>query len=316
MRLLLAALVGLCLVLVLFLLLWLGLCGPLVLLRVVLRLGVALLGLVATEAAVRVVFRVAVRVGGLHDPVSGAVRVQMGLVGLSSIGDAAVNSRTRLAGSYREAFTIITNEAVIAFLGFSWGAKRVVLLPGRLFITGIGKWELLPGGGRTTAMHGGSCLTHCRERVVGVRLWSSLHAWSIGVIDLSLGHETTQDGIWVISWRRSWGARLTVHGVGVIYSVSISISIPKHGVWVLALLSSRRGNTNGSSLFFFLAFVRLGGRGKSGSSERVATFFKERVTGSRACGGRRVGGTGRLEEHITVDGPLVTKIKVKVQIKT
>lgn len=308
MRLLLATLVGLRLILVLFLLLRLvlalycplvvGLCS--MMLR--LGLGLGLLGFVAAQAAVGVVFGVAVWVGWLQDSVSGAVSVQVGLVGFGRIGDAAVNSRTWLVGLHRVAFTIVADEAVIALLGFTWGAKRVALLLGRLFIIGIGKRVLLPGGGRTTAMHGSRRLADCRERIVGVRLWSSLHAWSIRVIHLSMGHVSAQDGIWVTSWRRSWGASLAVHSIGISNSVSISISIPKHSIGVV-LLSSRRGNTKGSSLIFFLIFVGLRGRGKSGGGKGVAAFFKKRVAGSRASRSRGVRGTGCLEEHIPVEIP-------------
>lgn len=309
MSLLLATLVGLCLILVLFLLLWLLLVlyCPLVVvfLSMMLRLGLGmgLLGLVATQAAVGVVFRVAVWVGRLQDSISGAVGIQVGLVGFSRIGDAAVHSRAWLVLLHRVAFTIVANEAVIALLGFTWGAQRVALLLGRLFVVGIGKGVLLPGVGRTTAMHGGCCLTDCRERVVGVGLWSSLHAWSIRVINLSLGHESAHEGIWVTGWRRSWGASLAVHSIGISNSVSISISIPKHGIGVIVLLSSRRGNTKGSSLIFFLVFVSLRGSGKSGGGKGVAAFLKKRVAGSRSSAGRGVRGTGCLEEHIPEETP-------------
>lgn len=315
-RLLLAALVGLGLVLVLFQLLrlLLSLCRPLVvvLLSVMLGLGLDMgrLGLVATQAAVRVVFRVAMWVVRLQDSASCAVSVQVGLVGFGRMGDAAVKSRARLVGLHGVAFTIVANEAVIALLGFTWGAQRVALLPGRLFIVGIGKRELLPGGGRTAAMHGGRRLTDCRERIVGVGLWSSLHAWRIRVIHVSLGHVSLQNGIWVISWRRRCGSSLVVHSIAISNSVSISISIPKYGIAVVVLLSSRRGNTNGSSLIFFLIFVSLRGSCKSGGSKRVTAFFKKRVAGSRASRGRGVRGTGSLEKHITVETPLVMIIEV------
>lgn len=308
-RLLLATLVGLGLILVLFLLLWLliALHCPLVVvhLGVMLKLGtgVGLLRLGATQAAVGVIFGVAVRVGRLQDSISGAVSVQMWLVGFGDIRDAAVNSRAWLVLLHGVAFTVVANEAVIALLGFTWGSQRVALLLDRLFIVGIGKGVLLPGVGRTPAVHGSCCLMDCRVRVVGVGLWSSLHAWSIRVIHLSLGHESAQEGIRVTGWRRSWGASLAVHSIGISNSVSISISIPKHGVGVNVLLSSRRSNTKGSSLIFFLAFVSFRGSGKSGGSKGVAAFFKKRVTGSRSSRGRGVRGTGCLEEHIPEETP-------------
>lgn len=307
MRLLLSALVGLRFVLVLFLLLQLllALCCPLavVLLCVILglSLGVGLLWLIATQPAVRIVFRVAVWVGRLQDPVSGAVSVQVRLVGLGRIGDAAVNSRAWLIGLHGVAFTIVADVAVIALLGFTWGAQRVALLLGRLLIIAIGKRVLLRG--RTAVMHRFCRLTDCRERIVGVRLWSSLHAGRIWVINMGLGNESAQIGIRVISWRQSWGTSLAIHSVRISNSVSISISIPEHGIGVVVLFSSRRGNTNGSSLLFFLISVCLRGSGKSGGGKRVAAFFKKRVAGSRASRGRGVRGTGCLEEHVTVETP-------------
>lgn len=311
MRLLLAALVWLRLVLVLFQLLWLAVCCPLVvvLLSVMLGLGLGLglLGLVAAQAAVGVVFGVTVWVGRLQDSVSGAVSIHVGLVGFGRIGDAAVDSSTRSIWLHGEAFSIVADEAVVALLGFTWGAQRVVLLLGWLLMIGVGKRVLLPGSGRAAAMHGGRRLTDCRERIVGVRFWSSLHAWRIRVINLSLGHELAQNGIWVTSWRRSWrrswGASLAVHSIRISNSVSISISIPKHGVGVIVLLSRRRGSTDGSSFIVFLIFVCLRWSRKSGGGKRVAAFFKKRVAGSRASRDRGIRGTGRLKEHITVETP-------------
>lgn len=170
---------------------------------------------------------------------------------------------------------------------------------------GVRKRVLLPGSGRSAAMHGSCCLTDCMERIIGVGLWCSFHAWCIWVIHLSLGHVSAQHGVRICCWRRSWGASLAVHSIGisnpVSVSISISISIPEHGVGVIVLFSRRR-STNGSSLFFVLASVGLRGSGKFGGGKRVAAFFEKRVAGSRASRGRRVRSTGCLEEHIKSNG--------------
>lgn len=204
MRLLLPTLVGLVLILLLLLLVMQTLCCPLVviLFGLLLRQGlsVGLLGFIAAQAAVSVIFRVAVGVGGLQNSSSGAVGVHVGFVGLGMVRAVALTSRARIAGFNWVALTVVANVAVIAFLGFAWGSQRVALLPCRFLKTWVGIRELLPRVGVTTTVQGSRCLTHCRERIVGIGLWSSLHTGSVGVGSLGLGHMSAQKGIWVISW--------------------------------------------------------------------------------------------------------------------
>lgn len=197
-RLFLAALVGFSLVLVLFLLLWLlpapycllvvGLCS----MTLGLRLGVGLFGLVAAQAAVRVVLGVAVWVGRLQDSIPGAIGVEVGLVGFCRIGNAE-NSGAWPDSFHRSAFFIIANEAVVALFRFTWRTQRMALLLGRLLIGWTGKGVVLPGGGRTAVVHGSCRLTYSRKMIVGVIPWGSSHMWRIRVIHLSLGHVSAKD---------------------------------------------------------------------------------------------------------------------------
>lgn len=168
MRFLLAALVGLCFILVLINLLSLGCRLAVVLCSMTFRLALRLLGLIATQAAVTVILGVTVWVYRLQDAVAGAVRIQVGLIGLSRVRDATLNSRARCAGLHGIAFTVIANETVVALLGFAWGTQRVAFLLGRFLITGIGIRVLLPGGGRGVQVHSACCITHSRVRIVGV----------------------------------------------------------------------------------------------------------------------------------------------------
>ncbi|TNN47120.1 hypothetical protein EYF80_042686 [Liparis tanakae] len=217
-RLLLAALVGLRLVLLLLLLRLLALWRPLavVLLRAVLGLGLGF-WLVAAQAAVAVVLRVAVRVGGLQDAAAAAVGVQVRLVGLGRVRDEAVGARL---GGRRDggALAIVAHEAFVALLGLTRGAQRVALLLGGLLVTLTGERELRPGaGGTAAAMHGSRRLADRREGIVGVGLRSGFHAGSrlgVGVVALSLGHESAQHGVRVIRRRRSRG--LALRSVGVV----------------------------------------------------------------------------------------------------
>lgn len=305
MGLLLPALVGLCLVWILFLRLWLmlALCCPrvVVFLGTTLGLGLSLVWLVAAQAAVGVVLRVAVRVVGLSDAFAGSIGVHVGLICFSRVRDTTVGSRAGLGGLHGEALTIIPNEAVVALLGFPWGSQRVVFFGFWMIRCGEGK--LLPGGRRTTPMHGSNLLTDRSVRIVGLGLRGSLHARSVRVAALSLGHESPQHGIW-ITWR-SRGTGLAVHSIGISdsVSISISISIPKHGVRVVVLLCRWRGSTNGSSVFALSVFVGVWWGGKSGGGQRVAAVFKEGVARSRASRGRGVGSTGRLEEQVKAETP-------------